>query len=128
VVWSITMTLNPLLAAVIFLLVLAVIIEAFIYMWPRKRWYPENGLSSYFERRRCTRCSGGMQSLGDDGWGKIPKSHLMLDRDGGDDLHRAPLANTRNCPCCNGSGYHLVETGLPYTESPSNAIETRRPR
>lgn len=68
-----------------------------------------------FTKRKCPSCSGGIQTMVPDDetkrpeWHKIPRKWNMLERDGGDDVHRAPLANIRDCKECNGMGFVLVK-------------------
>jgi hypothetical protein len=60
-------------------------------------------------RRNCTRCTGGAQRLNDDGhWGPIPANARMdLQRDERGQYFGPPSALARNCPYCNGMGFHL---------------------
>lgn len=90
-----------------FLLVMGLV---FFVVCSRKVWL---GVTPYELRKvRCRSCSGGIQALltredGELAWGKIPRDMLSLVRDGGDDIHRPPLANTRKCRDCAGMGSHL---------------------
>lgn len=61
---------------------------------------------------KCRFCSGGIQALltredGEPAWGPIPPDLQSLVRDGGDDIHRPPLANIRRCSNCAGMGSYL---------------------
>jgi hypothetical protein len=91
-----------------FLLVMGLV---FVVLGSRKVWL---GVTPYeLRKRKCRHCSGGIQALvtredGDLAWGKIPPELLSLVRDGGDDIHRPPLANIRKCPNCAGFGSTLL--------------------
>lgn len=90
-----------------FLLVMGLV---FFVLCSRKVWL---GVTPYELRKvRCRHCSGGIQALltredGELAWGKIPPFLLQLVRDGGDDIHRPPLANIRKCSNCAGMGSTL---------------------
>lgn len=82
-----------------------------------KRW--DGVPAADFKRIKCTVCSGGVQTIVARhgkviGWKKIPEQHLLLNRrpdaEGGDKWG-TPLATLRDCPCCQGKGFHLVPRG-----------------
>jgi hypothetical protein len=92
----------------------------FLVISARKVWLGVP--ASQLKKVRCKNCNGGFQALlpredsgGAPEWGKIPANLLALVRDGGDDIHRSPLANTRKCSTCAGLGYFLVEKKPPQT-------------
>lgn len=64
-------------------------------------WYGMRGADRLYWHD-CTACTGGMQSLSEDGWGPIPAPLLITNDE--DKIFEAPLANARGCTTCHGMG------------------------
>lgn len=85
-----------------------------------KRW--EGTPASDFEYVKCTVCRGGVQGIftrngkPSRGWERLPDDILLLhrrpDSEGGDKWG-SPMANIRECPCCQGKGVHILAPDQP---------------
>ena len=105
-----------------------------------KKW--EGTSASEFEQLKCTVCRGGVQAVFTTGEGtkrhgfaRIPDDLLLLNRrpdSEGGDKWGSPLANLRDCPCCQGKGFHLIaydqQAGWLKCPRPPGEEEERRRR
>jgi hypothetical protein len=86
-----------------------------------KKW--EGTPAAEFEQLKCTTCRGGVQAIFTSskgakhhGFARIPDDLLLLHRrpdSKGGDKWGSPMANLRDCPCCQGKGFHLVARDQP---------------
>jgi hypothetical protein len=95
---------------------LAGVIMLYVIHHVQTKW--EGTPAAEFEQLKCTVCRGGVQAIftshkgtKNHGFARIPDDLLLLhrrpDSEGGD-RWSSPMANLRNCPCCQGKGFHLV--------------------
>lgn len=105
-----------------------------------KKW--EGTPATEFEHLKCTACRGGVQGIftrnGEQsrGWDRLTDDILLLNRrpdSEGGDTWGSPMANIRDCACCQGKGVHIVAPDQPASwlkcpRPPGEEEERRRRR